>query len=264
MMKSADPSIVACESLPEVREDEASGDIARIYSDIRAVQKLSTVNYIWRHLASIDGALQGAWPTAKRLAPAISRTARGLAIRASLLVEPWKAELSSIRPGDEEMQSILRFYNHGNAWNLSAISFLLGAPEQPNNEPPSLSRHEATIGSFPKLPRFADLPNSIQDVVQQLSSSGPAADTGIRPSLWVHLALWPQHLIALSGPVEAMIGSEQFRGAHRQLLAACGVAYSEPSSSKAAEANARDSLQKFRRRIAEMLLVGHAIAPQES
>src|SRR5215212_10266373 len=47
--------------LPAIAEAEASGETAAVFADIRAVLGVGVVNLIWRHLATIPGALPWAW-----------------------------------------------------------------------------------------------------------------------------------------------------------------------------------------------------------
>ena len=49
--------------VPAISESEATGLIAQIYADIRSVNRVSAVNLIWRHLATIPGALPWVWTT---------------------------------------------------------------------------------------------------------------------------------------------------------------------------------------------------------
>ena len=55
------------ESVPSVLETSATGEIADIYSDIRATLGTSVVNLIWRNLATMPGALQWTWSTVRPL-----------------------------------------------------------------------------------------------------------------------------------------------------------------------------------------------------
>jgi hypothetical protein len=45
------------DTVPAITEAAATGEIASIYADIRQVLGVDLVNLIWRHLATIDGAL---------------------------------------------------------------------------------------------------------------------------------------------------------------------------------------------------------------
>jgi len=55
------------ESVPSILESEATGKVAEIYADIRQVLGTSIVNLIWRNLATIPGALEWTWITARPL-----------------------------------------------------------------------------------------------------------------------------------------------------------------------------------------------------
>ena len=44
-------------SLPAIAETAATGAIAEIFADIRGVLRVEVVNLIWRHLATLPGAL---------------------------------------------------------------------------------------------------------------------------------------------------------------------------------------------------------------
>src|ERR1700751_5530258 len=53
--------------VPAIAESEATGSIAEIFADIRSVYRVSAVNLIWRHLATIPGGLPWVWTTARPL-----------------------------------------------------------------------------------------------------------------------------------------------------------------------------------------------------
>ena len=51
----------------EISEDEATGETAEIFSDIRITLGNGVVNLIWRHIATIEGALPWVWQAVKPL-----------------------------------------------------------------------------------------------------------------------------------------------------------------------------------------------------
>src|SRR5258708_28064032 len=53
--------------LPAVAEADAPPDIANIFADIRKTLDVSVVNLVWRHLATMPGALEWVWGTLKPL-----------------------------------------------------------------------------------------------------------------------------------------------------------------------------------------------------
>ena len=50
-----------------ISEDEATGETAEIFSDIRITLGNGVVNLIWRHIATIEGALPWVWQAVKPL-----------------------------------------------------------------------------------------------------------------------------------------------------------------------------------------------------
>ena len=59
-------------AFPQIRPQDASPEIAAIYSEIRAVSGLPMVNLIWRHFAAFPGVLDWAWNT---VSPIVASTA---------------------------------------------------------------------------------------------------------------------------------------------------------------------------------------------
>ena len=53
--------------VPAITESAATGEIAAIFADIRRVLGVDVVNLIWRHLATIPGALPWSWRTLRPL-----------------------------------------------------------------------------------------------------------------------------------------------------------------------------------------------------
>ncbi|MCF8533828.1 MAG: hypothetical protein K9G48_12550, partial [Reyranella sp.] len=52
---------------PAIAEASATGETADLFADIRATVGVRVVNLVWRHLATIDGALPWAWAAVKPL-----------------------------------------------------------------------------------------------------------------------------------------------------------------------------------------------------
>src|SRR5258708_30203635 len=55
------------ESVPSILEAEGRGEVAAIFADIRKVLGTSVVNLIWRHLATMPGALPWTWAAVRPL-----------------------------------------------------------------------------------------------------------------------------------------------------------------------------------------------------
>src|SRR5271169_81199 len=74
--------------IPAITEAAAAGEIAAIFADIRQILGVDVVNLIWRHLATIDGALEWAWATLRPLYADGSVTAEAAALHGELALPP--------------------------------------------------------------------------------------------------------------------------------------------------------------------------------
>jgi hypothetical protein len=119
-----------------ISEDEATGETAEIFRDIKTTLGNGVVNLIWRHIATIEGALPWVWQAVKPL-----YILDVLKNEAGFLCENIKlpevsalpsAVLSAVNVLDRDrlvIQKILDSYNKGNAFNLLALSALTVLPE---------------------------------------------------------------------------------------------------------------------------------------
>jgi hypothetical protein len=230
--------------ITEIPESEATGEVASCYADIRSRLQLPVVNLIWRHLAAL-GHLEWSWHAVRERLPAISAYAGELNARARVLAghcEPMPAP-----PWDKTVTGILATYERGNSMNLATVRLLLGASPRGDGAPLSLG----APAQIPPVPRFPDLPADLRALIDRLVAAGPGADTGIRPTLWVHLAHAPEFLRAVEEPVALLLKTPAFRGAHASLsaLQAADAVPCLPETLVTA-------LDRFNRRISEMLLTG--------
>jgi len=239
----------------DVRENEAKGGTAAIFADIRATQGGNNVNYIWRHLATIPGALEIAWGRVKTRNGEIRAFGESIWDSAGRLSEANGIAPIATATLPKEGRAVLDSYARGNRWNLAALTLLLdgGLPPAPIGQ----SGLTPTSGHIPPLPAFDDLPNAIKDAIDSLANAGPAANTAIRPSLWVHLALWPEFLLALEPRLAQVLRSQAFRQTHAELLSICR---GSGSACNGMPETAIGSLNRFRRRIVEMTLLGAAFS----
>lgn len=272
---SADPAssgfVAADLALPEIAEADAVGAVAELYAAIRADTGSALVNYVWRHLATIDGAAPWLWSVTRSndpapIAAAVAEVADEAAARAARRLRP-----AGGFPLSEGARDVLAVYNANNVGNLARTMLLLRALDHPGAATatsatalPTLS--EAPAGkALPPLPRFSDLSAPDLDALRALSAAGPAADSGVAPSLWRHLALEPGLLGRLRDPVGAALAAPAFAAAYADLRArgfaqaaraALVLPGPRPDFDRAA---ATLALSRFSRRIAEMTLVGRII-----
>jgi hypothetical protein len=213
--------------LPEVREAGAPAEVAAIYVALREASGVPLVNLIWRHLATLDGALPWAWAT---VAPALRAglVAGGRDRLAGALVLPevpavslaqWQAaglDTATLRT----VRDIVAVYNRGNQTNLVMLTALRreleGAPLTPGEA--SAAPVGPPLATVPALPRLAELAPEVQALAQDLAARRGTAP-GVVPSLWLHLAHWPALLAALPGWLGPMLQAEPLRATRLAAMA---------------------------------------------
>lgn len=259
-------------ALPEIAEADATGDIAAFYGQIRADTGSALVNYVWRHLATVDGAAPWLWQVTRAndhgaLAGLIGgiadASARAIAVRTRPAAPPAMGEMA---------RKIVATYNSNNVGNLARVMLMLEALRRPADgaegfrpiqaEPaPPVSAAE----TLPPLPRFADLSEEDLAAILVISEAGPAADSGIVPSLWRHLAIEPGLIMRLRDPLAAMLAAPAFASAFddlrgRGLALAASTPLTLPPPVPFDRAAATVGLSRFSRRIAELLVAGRVLA----
>ena len=206
--------------VPAITEAGATGEIAAIFADIRLVLGVDVVNLIWRHLATIPGALPWAWGMLRPLYANGSIAAEAAALHGDLdlpRLPSFPAETfaaAGLLDDDiSTIRDILSAYDRTNAMALVALSALLGrlgdappaldAPSSPNTDvahefPPSIP--------LPLLPSIAELSLPIAELVLILNRLGTRHDDAILASMYRHLAYWPAYLAlawTLIAPLDA-------------------------------------------------------------
>jgi hypothetical protein len=178
---------------------------AEIFDDIRKTVGVRVVNLVWRHLATIDGALPWAWNAVKPL------YAQGMVDCAAIRFrEKMSLPILASLAGDEPstVDAVLASYDHSNTINLFALGALVaflrgdtahqGAPEAG----PRLPAPDLTL---PKLALQGDTPAEIWALVLRLNRLGDPRPV-ILASMYRHLAHAPDFLCKLEtalAPVDA-------------------------------------------------------------
>jgi hypothetical protein len=198
--------------LPEVRPAQAPPDIAALYERIRAAG-FPQVNLVYRHLATIPGALAWTWDVLEphyfsgRIDDETGRLAR-----ANLPVagEPIWDVLPAAAA--RELRSVLVSYNEANARNLIALTALADAVRR--GVPRRVRDGETAalvprpVAAIPLLPTLAQLAEEVRALVRTLAALHPEHAAGVIPSLYLHLALWPDALRSAHSRLSELVGSE--------------------------------------------------------
>lgn len=210
--------------LAEIREADAPAEIAALYRDIRETTRLPLVNLIYRHLATIPDGLSSVWAMAR---PLVASGAADLAMRRIVGALPVPAidAPAADASARASIDAVLDVYNRGNAINLLVLSTALRVIQGTRQAggrtaaPDSLAVRPAPLPPLPALPRLDELGPSVRaDVTELAGLHGGAARAGILPSLYIHLAPWPDYLHGIVAPLTAFAASGQLAAARDALL----------------------------------------------
>ena len=191
---------------PAVAEAEATGETAALFADIRATVGVRVVNLVWRHLATLDGALPWAWGAVKPLYLLGVADTAAVRFREEMILP----KLSTLAGGEPaSVDAMLASYDHSNTINLFALGALVawlrgqtaaqGTPEQG----PRLPAPDVIL---PKLASQADVSPDTWQRVLRLNHFGDRPQPLILASMYRHLAHAPaflQRLETVLAPLQA-------------------------------------------------------------
>jgi len=201
---------------PAVAEAAATGQTAELFADIRATVGVRVVNLVWRHLATMDGALPWAWAAVKPLYLHGMADMAATRFRESMML-PRLASLA----GDASRGSIdavLASYDHSNTINLFALGALvawLRGEVATEGEPEQGPRLPAPDITLPKLASEEDVSAETWQRVLRLNGFGDRAQPLILASMYRHLA----HAPAFLGRLEEVLASAQADGSLDRAIA---------------------------------------------
>jgi hypothetical protein len=193
--------------VPAITEANATGEIAEIFADIRRVLRVDVVNLIWRHLATIPGALPRAWGSLRPLYADGTIGAEAAALHRDLnfpRLPPFPREvLAGAGLLDDDIRiirNILSAYDRTNAMALVALSaLLLRLEDKPrrltrSSRGASAAREPLPLIPLPPLLNLGDMPPATAELVLTLNRLGTRRDNPILASMYRHLAHWPTYL----------------------------------------------------------------------
>ena len=269
--------IAPAELLDELPEAQASGEQRRIYSEIRRLSAVPMVALIYRHLATIPGALEWAWGL---IGPAM--------LTGRVQQRAWEIAAAAVIPGNRAIPhaalrvagidaaaeaaigQVLDAYNRSNPVNMLVVGCLARHLAQQGGQTAAAlaSRWQPPPAPLP-LPAMVD-PAAMTPAVRELVLLLTDRDDGrapspLWPSLYRHLANWPAMLGYASiviVPEFAAIDAAAAR-LHEQVADASAdlARQTAPSANLVApQAGQRQRLQsamdRFGSRIPEMVVIG--------
>jgi hypothetical protein len=241
--------------LPAITEAQATGEIADLFADIRATVGVRVVNLVWRHLATMEGALPWAWAAVKPLYLDGLPDAAMAPFRQTMDI-PRLASLAGEEPAS--VDAVLASYDHSNTINLFALGALRAwlndeVAREGRIEPGP--RKPAPDLQLPKLASEEDVDAATWALVLRLNKFGDEPQPLILASMYRHLAHAPSFLQR----VETVLGPVAADGSLRRAIldnrkTAAGLASTLARSISAERPAHADAIEK-----AVGLFVDHAI-----
>lgn len=193
------------EPFPAVSEGSAKDETAELFDDIRSTVGVRVVNLVWRHLATIDGALPWAWSAVKPLYLQGMVDCAAVRFREAMRL-PVLGSLAGEQP--KSVDDVLASYDHSNTMNLFALGALvawLRGETAAGGTPESGPRVPSPDVTLPKLASAEDVAPETWALVLRLNQFGDSRQL-ILASMYRHLAHAPgflKQLEAALAPVEA-------------------------------------------------------------
>lgn len=192
--------------VPAIAESEAVGSVADVFDDIRRGLGTSSVNLIWRHLATIPGALGWCWDAVSPVLYSGELPQAGRAYRTNLQVlevpevPSCVLETSGLSSVDvERIRSTLTGYLVSCSINILSLNALLVVLDGRALGVSILEKQSASLVASP-MQRMAKLldPSAMSDSVArmawEMNSLGETGDGRILASQYRYLANWPQFM----------------------------------------------------------------------
>ena len=190
--------------LPELREVDATGDIGRIYADVRRLGGVPMVALIFRHLATLPGALEWMWAALGpawrngHVQEAAWRVAREVPLAPLACMRgPALTALGVDDAALGEISAVLGAYNRANPENLLTVLCILrllegttasasASPREWNPPPPH--------GPLPPMVEPAKFSREVADILDLVAAPGAPGSPRVVQSLYRHFAHRPQFL----------------------------------------------------------------------
>jgi hypothetical protein len=198
--------------LPEIQEEDAPAAIGRIYTDIKRASGTPLINLIFRHLATIPGALEWVWGCIR-----MNWDYDSLLKAASALPSPeiviefpdvlWRTVGISAKDLGE-IRDLVDHYNLTNAANILGVTALSQIIRHRYHSPADtkLTWTDAPLSQFahagPRVPTLDSLPPDVMQLLNFVNGLGETEPPIVVASLFRHLTLWPGSL-AVAGAMLA-------------------------------------------------------------
>lgn len=263
-------------ALPELAPSEATAETHDIYEAIAASLGVRLINLVYRHLATVPGALEWAWGTVgESFTSGVFARESGALVAMVQSGAPPAETISLSAAGLSEADgaaviSTLDAYNTANPMNaisLQVVALALAAG-RPASQTAAPTPAGAPLAPLLPIAPLDGLPSDLMDRLYLLAVQSTGRQSEIVPSLFRHFTAWPDLLVALSDWLGPVADSGVVDVLSERIFAAAGVsaqqifaALPEPGTDASAPPRETlDALQKtvqiFPPAICRMIVIG--------
>ena len=184
-----------------IDEDKASGETAKIFSDIRNTMGIPLITSIWRGLAGMNNNLPKVWRLAKPIyksgkpEKALFKMVEELNLPIPKTLKDSTIEKTNLNNEDlRNIKQIIKVYNRSNGMNLIALSALVMINFNPIEEQNTKPMYSLD-GNFPNLMTKDIITSNTWNIIRKVNTFGsPSGIDSQVATLWRHLAYWPNFL----------------------------------------------------------------------
>ncbi len=276
-MSAASPAF-----LPEIPEGRAPASTRAIYDELKRLSGVPMAALIYRHLATVPGALEWAWAALRPLFASGRLQEAAWRVASETRYEPLGViarDALAVRGVDDkalrEIHAVLDAYNRANPVNLLAVTCLSRVIDGSAGTPPKAAAKPwmppPPVKGLPPMVDIAALRPHVADLLYTLASRGDPQRVRVVPSLYRHFGHRPQFLALLAKLLLAQFRDGSIASAVAALRKAMDAKADELVESIAAPAapdrNIAATLREFgAATIPEMIVAGailHAALPEK-
>jgi len=189
--------------VPAVKEADAVGLVADVFDDIRIGLGTSSVNLVWRHLATMPGALEWCWHAVSPVIYSGELLQTTESYRQNLRTPRLPSfpscvlESAGLSSADlERIRSMLRGYLVSCSMNILSLNAVLLVLDGRASGVSTRGRKPASPVTVPmqrmaRLLSPSEMPGPVARLAAEMNSLGETGDGRILASLYRYLANWP-------------------------------------------------------------------------
>lgn len=199
----------------EIPEGDALGNVHDLYEDIRSTMGIGMVNLIYRRMAAVDGLLDWFWAIFRPLLVSKEFDQNLLSVKIELsqssFVTDLKKDWKFTNGNGANLTRVLDDYNRGNGLNLFLLTAYIeclksGGPKSGVSCTRGIEDPNQSV-ALPEIIPMENMPETTARLIEELSRSIAPPQKPLIPSLFRHLAHWPDFLTMVAPHISTLVAS---------------------------------------------------------